>query len=264
MSIESLLDRPIAFHRCFVELTGSVTAAILLSQMFYWSRRTKDENGWFYKTAAEWSEETGMGRYELENARKCLRKHGLMEESRRGVPAKLYFLLRMDVLQSRLLETSNQECGKPANKTAGNQQSITETTSENTSETTNRALSAIPFYNSFLQDLIVQALLTEEGFGDAWRSFVAEKKAIKEKLGPQRVHMLLKTLAQRPNQAAFALRKMIEKGWRSLQWEWLDPKPRANTPSPAPKKETVDLDVLHDRRMAEKARKNNSQLLKPL
>jgi hypothetical protein len=33
-----LLDRPIAFHRIFVELTGSVLAAVMLSQAFYWSR----------------------------------------------------------------------------------------------------------------------------------------------------------------------------------------------------------------------------------
>ena len=30
-----LLDRPIAFHRCFVTLTGSVTAALMLSQALY-------------------------------------------------------------------------------------------------------------------------------------------------------------------------------------------------------------------------------------
>ena len=64
-----LLDRPIAFHRCFVTLTGSVTAALMLSQALYWQRRCKEPEGWWYKTLEEWTEETGLNRRETEAAR---------------------------------------------------------------------------------------------------------------------------------------------------------------------------------------------------
>ena len=35
LAILNTLDRPIAFHRCFVTLTGSVTVALMLSQAVY-------------------------------------------------------------------------------------------------------------------------------------------------------------------------------------------------------------------------------------
>jgi len=98
-----LLDRPIAFHRVFVELTGSVLAAVMLSQAFYWSRRTKHPGGWFYKTQEEWEEETGLKRGEQEAARKRLRATGFWAEERRGIPARMYFRVDLNVLAEQLL-----------------------------------------------------------------------------------------------------------------------------------------------------------------
>jgi len=89
--IIEIFDRPIAFHRCFVPLTGSITAALMLSQAIYWSNRTKNNDGWFYKTQEEWLDETGMSRSEQEKARDKLRCTGFWFEERRGVPAKLFF-----------------------------------------------------------------------------------------------------------------------------------------------------------------------------
>ena len=54
----NLLDRPIAYHRVFVTLTGSVKAAVLLSQAVYWQKRAKQTDGWWYKTAEDWEDET--------------------------------------------------------------------------------------------------------------------------------------------------------------------------------------------------------------
>ena len=136
MSLLDLLDRPIAFHRIFVKLTGSVTAALMLSQAFYWSKRTSNPDGWFYKTQAEWEDETGMGRYEQEGARKVLRDLPFWEEKRAGVPAKLYFRINLSSLgdlltdlvaekpQTSMGKDPNPECGKTTNKSAENQQAI--------------------------------------------------------------------------------------------------------------------------------------------
>lgn len=93
--IDALLDRPIAFHPAFVAITGSITAALMLSQAWYWKDRTADPAGWFYKTQREWQEETGLTRYEQETARRVLKDRGLLEE-KTAPPYRLYF--RVDKL----------------------------------------------------------------------------------------------------------------------------------------------------------------------
>ena len=135
MSLSALLDRPIAYHRVFVNLGCGVTGAVLLSQCIYWSKRSKAA-GWFYKTQEEWQEETGLTRSELEGARKKLMAIGVIEYERRGVPARGWYSLNLENLQTRLQETSNPDCRKPANRAAGNLQRNTETTTETTAETT--------------------------------------------------------------------------------------------------------------------------------
>ena len=115
--ISFLLDRPIAYHRCFVTLTGSVTAAVMLSQAFYWSNRTEDPEGWFWKTQEQWTEETGLTRFEQETARKKLRSLGIWEEKREGVPAKLFFRLNIKAI-SELLKSHNPVCGKASSQYA--------------------------------------------------------------------------------------------------------------------------------------------------
>lgn len=144
MSRIDLLDRPIAFHRCFVTLTGSITGGLFLSQCLYWSKRTKSDDGWFYKTTEEWKEETGMSRHELDGAREKLRALGLISEERRGVPAKLFYKLdcqKLEILLAEMSQSSLPESGKlkgrkAANKTAEKQETYkeAETTTENTTE----------------------------------------------------------------------------------------------------------------------------------
>ena len=84
-------DRPIAFNRDFVRLGIGITGALFLSQCVYWSKRTKSDGGWFYKTAAEWEDKTGLTRREQETARKRLKELGLIEEKLVGLPAKLHY-----------------------------------------------------------------------------------------------------------------------------------------------------------------------------
>ncbi|MDU6388656.1 MAG: replication protein [Pantoea sp.] len=122
----SLLDRPIAYQACFVRF-GGVTGAVLLSQLVYWHNRM--DGSWFYKTQKEIKSETGLSREEQETARRRLISAGVLEEARRGVPAKLFFRVKADRLEALLLkseekpqssmrESRNQESGDPANKNA--------------------------------------------------------------------------------------------------------------------------------------------------
>lgn len=96
--LPQLLERPIAYHRIFAHVCGDPVAAIFLSQAFFWSPRTKDEEGWFYKTQAQWFDETGLTRRHQETARKKLVALGILKEVRRGIPAQLYFRLDLQRL----------------------------------------------------------------------------------------------------------------------------------------------------------------------
>lgn len=137
-ALMQLLDRPIAYQPSFVGLGVGVTGAVLLSQLVYWHNRM--DAGWFYKTQKEIRDETGLTREEQETARRRLISAGVLEEDRRGVPAKLYFRVKADALELLLLkkikektqnagnphssmrESRIQECGNAADKNAENPQ----------------------------------------------------------------------------------------------------------------------------------------------
>ena len=76
----------VAFYPRLADLTGSVTAALLLGQCLYWTdrvlRQQPERDGWFWKTAVEWRQEIGLTRREQETARCRLRALGLLEEKR--------------------------------------------------------------------------------------------------------------------------------------------------------------------------------------
>jgi len=134
--IKQLSDRPIAFHRAYVNLTGSITSALMLSQAMYWTSRTDDADGWFYKTQKDWEEETGLSRREQETARARLKNAGFWEEKLRGIPATMYYRLDLEKLASCLSGAANPAGEHSADKHAQNSQSIfTETTTETTTDT---------------------------------------------------------------------------------------------------------------------------------
>lgn len=118
--LETILDRPIAYQRCFFDLTRSIKAALLLSQAVYWSKRTKDEGGWFYKSRDEWQAEIGMSREEQEGARRILRQLGFWQEKLQGVPGRLFYRIDFDTLAQKLASLNQEQGGKPANKLAEN------------------------------------------------------------------------------------------------------------------------------------------------
>lgn len=95
--LDDLLDRPIAYNPGFKKLTRSTVAAIFVSQGWYWTKRHKEDDGWFYKTGKEWEEETGLTRSEQETARRiCCSELGIMEEQLRGVPATMYYRVKRE------------------------------------------------------------------------------------------------------------------------------------------------------------------------
>jgi hypothetical protein len=134
MGVLELLDRPIAYHRVFVTLTGSVKAAVMLSQAVYWQKRARQADGWWYKSAEEWEDETGLTRREQETARKDCEK--FLKSALRGIPATLFWRVDQDALDSAIreiqfsqnVETSFDESAKLDSTKAPNINRNTETT----------------------------------------------------------------------------------------------------------------------------------------
>ena len=59
---KTLVLCPTAFVKL---LHGDHKAAILLSQILYWSDRTQDPDGWFYKSYTDWRAETGLSEAQI-------------------------------------------------------------------------------------------------------------------------------------------------------------------------------------------------------
>lgn len=108
-TLSLLLQSPIAYHRVFAHIGGGATAGLFLSQAFYWTPRTKNPDGWFYKTSAEWEQETGLTRWEQETARKQLIKRGLIVEKKQGLPCKLFFRIVKEQLISAITSLKTAE-----------------------------------------------------------------------------------------------------------------------------------------------------------
>ena len=98
-----ILDLPLSFHRCLVPITGSVTAALFLSQAIYTAQEVDPTlREWFAKSQAQWAEDTGLTRWEQETARRLLRDAGFLEEQRVGLPAKLYYRVCLERIWAAL------------------------------------------------------------------------------------------------------------------------------------------------------------------
>ena len=142
------LQRPIAFHKIFAQISGGITSGLFLSQLFYWHDKGSDPDGWIYKNYREWEEETTMTRRELDTARKRLKAIGVIQEKKAGAPAKLFYRIDFDRLitlisefeptpltnkdgdnvQTSLAQSANLDCTNPPNSLL-----YTEITSETTS-----------------------------------------------------------------------------------------------------------------------------------
>lgn len=107
----ALFERPIAFHRILVTWTGSIKAALMLSQLIYWTRRTSNPHGWIYKTRDDWFNELGLERAEQENARKLLKDKKFVEERLGGKPAKMFYRVNPKIIRD--LAQSELACNKP-------------------------------------------------------------------------------------------------------------------------------------------------------
>lgn len=143
-----LSDRPVAFHPELARLLGGINEALFFQQIAYWSDKGDDPD-WIYKTQADLAAETALTRGQQERARATLRRLGVLQEVKRGVPAKLYYRLDwaavyalMGIAQDAqnthpcMRKTRTQAGAKRPAQDARNAPTITESTAESTQRET--------------------------------------------------------------------------------------------------------------------------------
>lgn len=86
-------SRGVFIPRSFVRWTGNIVAAYMLSQLVYWTRRTRNRYRWIHKTMEEWVIELGIHRSQQKHGRDVLKERGLLEEYKTGIPPKVYYRL---------------------------------------------------------------------------------------------------------------------------------------------------------------------------
>lgn len=91
-------------------ITGSAKAALMLSQMLFWTRtylaERPERGGWFWHTRQDWQTSTGLARYEQAYARSSLLAAGLIEEKLMGAPARMHFRVDLDALGRAVISRS--------------------------------------------------------------------------------------------------------------------------------------------------------------
>lgn len=157
---EFIKTRPVAYYPDFSIIAGSTTAGVLLSQLFYWTDKGADPDGWIHKKQSEWKNEIALSRYEQESARAKLCKSGVMQEKLKGNPAMLYFRINFDLFYERLKavyeakgievaeipQAGKSHAGKPhTSKWESNIVSLAENTAENTGSSDSMPMMPEPF-----------------------------------------------------------------------------------------------------------------------
>jgi DNA-binding transcriptional ArsR family regulator len=120
-----LLDMPISFHRCFVAITGKVTAALLLSYLWWAANETGAEpEGWIARPLEHIRDETGLSRDELSGARRILRERAILEDRRRGIPPIVEFRIDRIRVAHLLLDQAHRQRGATGLASAANLQPL--------------------------------------------------------------------------------------------------------------------------------------------
>lgn len=99
-----LCCRPMAYYPRLAELCGSVKAAVMLSQLLYWTGddTVQQRDGWFYKSQPDLTRETGLVKVEQQTARAELVERGIIKAELRGMPRVWWYQVDMDRLTEML------------------------------------------------------------------------------------------------------------------------------------------------------------------
>jgi len=96
----------VQYYQVLADRVGGFKPALMLGHALYWTRNWLQEHpergGWFWKTANDWADATGLSSREQESARAELRNIGVWQENLTGSPARLYFRIDLAALAATL------------------------------------------------------------------------------------------------------------------------------------------------------------------
>lgn len=90
----------VQYHPVLADKLGSFKAALFLGHALYWARhvttRYQNRGGWFFLSAKQCTQATGLSAREQATARQLLIEHALIAEMRSGRPAKLHYRVDLE------------------------------------------------------------------------------------------------------------------------------------------------------------------------
>jgi hypothetical protein len=105
-SVTTLAQSYVWFYPRLIPLAGGHKGALVLANMLHWTRylqqHAPERDGWLWKTHEQWSDETGLSRHEFDAAKGELIRKALLQQVKRGMPARTYSRLNLDVLAESL------------------------------------------------------------------------------------------------------------------------------------------------------------------
>ena len=111
--IRSLLQKSVVYHPLIAKATGSVKLTVLWGQIHYWTDKTKDPDGWVYKSNTELFDELGLTRRGIDSSRELGMKLGVLFSEVRGTPPTVHFRINEDrmieLLENYLKQNPNEK-----------------------------------------------------------------------------------------------------------------------------------------------------------
>lgn len=133
-------ENTLTIPRAYIDVTGNIEDALLLSQIIYWTDRTKMDDGWFAKSYAEWKSEIALSKYQVMTATKRLEVAGVetIVKKFNGSPTVHYRLRKSEFELWIVNKLDERKSSNLTNDSEETLQSSTETTTETTTETLSR------------------------------------------------------------------------------------------------------------------------------
>lgn len=130
-------DNVVTIPKMYIEVTGDLTAALVLNQVVFWSDKSKRTDGFFYKSYKEWLEETTLTERQVRYAVNKLKEKKIVEtklKKANGAPT-LHYKLEYDTLLDWILTLcQNGNLQNVRMDTDTLSESLTENTTENTTD----------------------------------------------------------------------------------------------------------------------------------
>jgi len=165
--LKELSQRPIAYYPIYAEITESVTAGIVLSQIMYWYYTMGRE---FYKTDEDFAGELKMGLKTFRNAKKNLISNRIIIVKLKGIPPKTHYIVDVERIEKLIISYSDNSnlpqkdklnCPKGIERDSQKGQNITEITTEITTETTTDIyIPENPKNNNNINEELINRVLT--------------------------------------------------------------------------------------------------------